>query len=157
MPTNILEIIITQLTIYKAIGEKAMADLSDDELYWTYNKDSNSIVVLVKHLAGNMLSRWTDFLITDGEKDWRDRNAEFSNDFIGRDELLNRWGNGWACLFDTLNSLKEVDLNKIVLINRQPITINETIIKNVAHYAYHIGQIVFISKLLRNNENNSYI
>jgi len=105
-----------------------------------------------KNLSGNMLSRWTDFLTTDGEKDWRDRDSEFVNDIPSKALLLEYWNKGWACLFNGINSLTEDDLDKIIYIRNQGHTVVEAINRQLAHYPYHIGQITFIGKMILNEE-----
>ncbi|MEL1244599.1 DUF1572 family protein [Flavobacterium sp. DGU11] len=142
-----LESTIKQFEYYKLLGEKTFAQLPDDKLFWQYNDDSNSIVIIVKHLSGNMLSRWTDFLTTDGEKEWRDRDGEFENDIATKEEMLQKWDNGWKVLLDTLKSLTEDDLSTIIYIRNQGHTVMEAINRQLAHYPYHIGQIVFIGKM----------
>lgn len=136
---------------YKSLGENTFAQLCDEELFWQYNEDSNSIAVIVKHLWGNMLSRWTDFLISDGEKEWRKRDEEFINDIKDKKELISKWDSGWRCLFNSLNELDEKDLNKTVYIRNKKHTVVEALNRQLTHYAYHIGQIVFIGKMLKGN------
>lgn len=138
----------SQFAYYKLLGDKTFAQLNDDALFWQANDDSNSIATLVKHLWGNMVSRFTDFLTTDGEKATRNRDAEFENDLRTRDEVLAKWEEGWNCLFTALDGLTDDDLEKIVYIRNQGHTVNEAILRQLAHYPYHIGQIVFIGKLL---------
>ena len=151
MKKDYLESIQKQFDYYKMLGDKTMAQLSDEQLFWAFNEDSNSIAVIVKHLWGNMLSRWTDFLNADGEKEWRDRDAEFEADIKTREELLQKWEEGWKCLLDTIQGLKEDDLEKIIYIRNLGHTVVEAINRQLAHYAYHIGQIVFIGKMLANS------
>jgi Protein of unknown function (DUF1572) len=141
-----------QFQYYKILGEKTFAQLIDAQLFWQYNEESNSIATIVKHLAGNMLSRWTDFLTTDGEKAWRNRESEFENDIKSRAALLAMWNKGWQCLFDALNSIKEADLEKEIFIRNQGHTVAEAINRQLAHYPYHVGQIVFIGKMLCNTK-----
>lgn len=148
MTPEYLESARKQFEYYKMLGEKTFSQLSDDKLFWQYNEDSNSIAIIVKHLWGNMLSRWTDFLVTDGEKEWRNRDAEFENDLSSRQELLEKWNNGWSCLFKALNSLATEDLGKIIYIRNQGHTVTDAINRQLAHYAYHIGQIVYIGKMV---------
>lgn len=147
MQNNYLESVIKQFEYYKLLGDKTFEQVPDDKLFWQYNDDSNSIAIIVKHLWGNMLSRWTDFLTTDGEKDWRNRDAEFDNDVASREELLKKWNEGWTVFLDTLKSLKEEDLDKIIYIRNQGHTVMEAINRQLAHYPYHVGQIVFIGKM----------
>ncbi|RYY88329.1 MAG: DUF1572 domain-containing protein [Chitinophagaceae bacterium] len=144
---NFLESTIKQFEYYKLLGEKTFAQLNDEDLLWQPNEESNSIAMIVKHLWGNMLSRWTDFLNTDGEKEWRDREAEFQSESLPAAELRARWDAGWKVLLDTLHSLKEEDLQRIVFIRNQGHTVLEAINRQLAHYPYHVGQIVYIGKL----------
>ena len=148
---NYLESTIKQFEYYRALGEKTFDQLTEQQLFWQFNEESNSIATIVKHLSGNMLSRWTDFLTTDGEKDWRNRDSEFSNEIIDRAELLNKWNDGWQCLFETIDSLTPNELNKLIYIRNQGHTVTEAINRQLAHYPYHIGQIVFIGKMLCNS------
>ena len=140
-----------QFGYYKMLGDKTFAQLPDEKLFWQYNGNSNSIGTIVKHLWGNMRSRWTDFLTSDGEKEWRKRDAEFDNDIQSREELLQKWNEGWDCLFTALNSLGTQDLETIIYIRNQGHTVTEAINRQLAHYAYHVGQIVFLGKMLANN------
>ncbi|GAB4029155.1 DUF1572 family protein [Spirosoma jeollabukense] len=151
MQDTYLSSVITQFEYYKWLGEKTLAQLPDEALFWQYNAESNSIATLVKHLWGNMLSRWTDFLTTDGEKEWRDREGEFANDIQSRDELLQKWNEGWHVLLETLKSLREDDLSRTVYIRNQGHSVIEAINRQVAHYPYHIGQLVFLGKMLAQN------
>ena len=138
--------------LYKQLGEKALAQIDDKELSWQANEDSNSIITIVKHMWGNMLSRWTDFLTTDGEKPWRQRDAEFEQEVLDREALMKKWNEGWQCLFDALNSIKDEDLEKIIYIRNEGQTVLDAINRQVAHYSYHVGQIVYISKLRSKEE-----
>jgi hypothetical protein len=150
-----LDSVKKQFEYYKLLGDKTFSQLKDEHLFWQYNDDSNSIATIVKHLWGNMLSRWTDFLTTDGEKEWRNRDAEFENDVSTREELLKKWNEGWECLFNALNSISDTDLGRMVYIRNQGHTIMEAINRQLAHYPYHIGQIVFLGKMLAENGWNS--
>lgn len=150
MTNDFLQSATKQFEYYKSLGDKTFAQLEDDQLFWQYNDESNSIAIIVKHLWGNMLSRWTDFLTSDGEKEWRNRDAEFENDITTREELLDKWEAGWRCLFAALGSLTEEDLSALIYIRNQGHTVTEAINRQLAHYPYHIGQIVFIGKMLRN-------
>lgn len=137
-----------QFQYYKMLGEKTFSQLSDEQLFIQVNSESNSIAIIVKHLWGNMLSRWTDFLTSDGEKEWREREAEFENDISTREELLQKWEEGWSCLFKSLDSISDEDLSKVVYIRNQGHTILEAINRQLSHYPSHVGQIIFIGKLL---------
>jgi hypothetical protein len=154
MTNDYLENIKKQLEYYKMLGDKTFSQIGDENLFWKYNDQSNSIATIVKHLSGNMLSRWTDFLTTDGEKEWRNRDDEFENNISTRQELLDKWEKGWKCFFDTLNSLTIDDLKKEILINKKSFVVLEAINKQVSHYPYHIGQMVFIGKMVSENNWN---
>lgn len=148
MPIDHLASFKKQFTYYKILGEKAMEQIPEEKLFWQYNPGSNSIAIIVKHLWGNMISRWTDFLTSDGEKDWRKRDAEFENDIDTRAALMEKWAEGWNCLFAALDSLTIADLEKEVFIRNMGQPVLEAIIRQLAHYPYHIGQMVFISKMV---------
>lgn len=137
-----------QFEYYKLLGEKTFEQISDDQINWQYNLESNSIASIVKHLTGNMLSRWTNFLTTDGEKEWRNREREFEGEIESKTQLLEIWNKGWNCLFDTLDSISDEDLGKIIYIRNQGHTVMEAINRQLAHYPYHVGQIVFMGKML---------
>ena len=152
MNTAYLESAKKQFEYYKMLGDKTIAQLPDDKLFWQYNDESNSIAIIVKHLSGNMLSRWTDFLTSDGEKEWRHRDAEFENDIQSKTELIQKWNQGWDCLFTALNSLTIEDLSKTIYIRNQGHSITEAINRQLAHYPYHVGQMVFIGKMICNEK-----
>jgi hypothetical protein len=137
---------------YKRLAEKAMEQLSNEQLYWQPDKESNSIAIIVKHLRGNMLSRWTNFLTEDGEKAWRDRDTEFEMDWNDRDTIISKWEEGWSCLFNTIDSLKEDDLSKIAMTRGEPNTVLEAINRQIAHYASHIGQIIYLGKMMKQED-----
>ncbi|BCY28623.1 DUF1572 family protein [Flavobacterium okayamense] len=138
-----------QMLYYKTVAEKAIDQIETKQLFASVNEDTNSIAVIMKHMAGNMLSRWTDFLTSDGEKEWRNRDGEFENDFTTKEELLSFWNKGWDCFFTTINSLQSEDLIKIIYIRNQGQTVVDAINRQLAHYPYHIGQIVFYAKMLK--------
>lgn len=138
---------------YKRLGEGAIAQVKDDELFATLNPESNSIAVIVKHLAGNMRSRFTDFLTTDGEKPDRHRDQEFEmNSGTTRAEVMRWWEEGWAWVFSTIEALKPDDLLRTVTIRDEPHTVMQAAGRQLAHYAYHVGQIVFLAKHFRSRE-----
>ncbi|GMQ30688.1 DUF1572 family protein [Algoriphagus confluentis] len=147
MENDYLKSVKEQFVYYKILAEKAMAQVEEDDFFWQYNEDSNSLATLVKHLYGNMLSRWTDFLTSDGEKEFRNRDAEFENNKESRTDIMEKWEEGWNCLFNAINSLKPEDLDKIIYIRNQGYTVTEAINRQLAHYPYHIGQIVFLGKM----------
>lgn len=148
MTNNYLISVTKQFEYYKLLGEKTFSQVSDEKLFWQYNEESNSIGTIVLHLCGNMLSRWTDFLTTDGEKEWRNRDSEFENTLKTREELMKVWDKGWDCLFSALNGLTENDLSTEIYIRNQAHTVTEAINRQLAHYPYHIGQIVYIGKMI---------
>jgi hypothetical protein len=147
-----IESVKKQFEYYKMLGEKTFAQVEDEKLFHKMNEESNSIAIIVQHLWGNMLSRWTDFMTTDGEKEWRKRDDEFEEIVNNKQELMKRWEEGWKCLFDALNSLKDGDLEKIIYIRNQGHSVMEAINRQLAHYCYHVGQIVFIGKMLAGSE-----
>jgi hypothetical protein len=151
MNNQYLESIIKQCEYYKLLGDQTFAQLPDAALTWQYNSESNSIATIVHHLWGNMRSRWTDFLTTDGEKRWRNRDAEFENDQTTRAEMLQKWEEGWSIFLQTLRTLQPEDLDKIIYIRSQGHTVIEAINRQLAHYPYHVGQIVYIGKMAAEN------
>ncbi len=148
MDTGYLDSVKKQFEYYKLLAEKAMAQVPDEALFWQYNEASNSIAIIVNHLSGNMLSRWTDFLTTDGEKDWRNRDGEFENEMNTREALMHKWNAGWKCFQDALNALTDDDLGKTIYIRNMGQTVTDAINRQLAHYPYHIGQMVFIGKMV---------
>jgi len=136
----------------KSNAEKAIEQVSDAEMHWSYNEESNSIAIIVKHMSGNMISRWTDFLTTDGEKPDRNRDGEFEDDFHSRQQIMDFWNKGWKVFLDTLNSLHENDLLKRIYIRKEPHTVIRAIQRQLAHYAYHCGQIVYVAKQIKGKE-----
>ncbi|TDW52340.1 uncharacterized protein DUF1572 [Flavobacterium sp. 270] len=144
-----LESVKKQFLYYKMLGEKAIAQLEPEQLFVSINEDRNSIATIIKHISGNMLSRWTDFLTSDGEKEWRNRDAEFENDWQSKEEVLLAWNKGWECFENALNSLKPEQLSDIIYIRNEGHTVIEAINRQLAHYPYHVGQIVFYAKQLK--------
>lgn len=141
-----------QMLYYKTIAEKAIDQLETEQLFISVNEDTNSIATIIKHMSGNMLSRWTDFLTTDGEKEWRMRDAEFMNFNSSKDELMQLWDIGWDCFFNTLNKLEPHQLTQIIYIRNEGQTALDAINRQLAHYPYHIGQIVFYAKMLKQSD-----
>ena len=152
MTTNYLQSARQQFQYYKTLGDRTLAQLADDQLFWQYNAESNSIAIIVKHLWGNMLSRWTDFLTTDGEKEWREREAEFDADITDRKELEEKWEAGWQCLFTALDSVNEENFDTIIYIRNMGHTLVEAINRQLAHYAYHVGQMAYLGRMLKGAE-----
>lgn len=133
---------------YKKLGERAMAQCPDEALFFTLDPESNSIAIIVKHIAGNMRSRWTNFLTTDGEKPDRHRDTEFEDPPKTRAELMAAWDRGWKCVFDALEPLTDADMGRIVTIRTEPHSVMQAINRQMAHYAHHVGQILFLAKHL---------
>lgn len=131
---------------YQRLGEKAMAQCPDEGLFTTLDAESNSIAIIVKHLAGNMRSRWTDFLISDGEKPDRHRDTEFETAPRTRAEMMELWERGWKYVFDALELLTDSDLSRTVTIRTEPHSVMQAINRQVAHYSYHVGQIVYLAR-----------
>ena len=146
-----LESVKKQFLYYKTLGEKAINQLEPEQLFFETNDDTNSIATIVKHISGNMLSRWTDFLTSDGEKEWRNRDSEFENDLQSKQEVLEVWNKGWKCLENALSSLKPEQLSDIIYIRNEGHTVIEAINRQLAHYPYHVGQIIFYAKQLKNS------
>lgn len=151
MENTIISGIIKQFEYYKTAADKTFDQLSFDYMNWQPNDTSNSISIIVKHMVGNMLSRWTNFLTEDGEKDWRHREQEFVATYTTKNDVLQAWEKGWDCLFDAIQPLKDSDLERIVYIRNEKHTVAEAIFRQLGHYPYHIGQIAYIGKLLKEN------
>ena len=145
------DLFITRFQYYKELAEKTFDQLSEEQLFWKYNEESNSIGTLVKHLSGNMKSYWTNFLTEDGEKSWRNRDSEFEDDIQSKAEMMETWTKGWQVLFDALNQIKEENWNDTIAIRGEKHTVLDAVLRQLAHYPYHIGQIVFIGKMLKND------
>ncbi len=133
---------------YKSLGNAVIDRLDEQQLHWQYNQESNSVAIIIKHIAGNSISRWTDFLNSDGEKEWRDRDNEFEGTKMNKTELTAYWEKGWQCLFDAIDPLTEDDLDRTVYIRNEGHTVLEAINRQLAHLPYHIGQMIFVGKML---------
>lgn len=147
-----LESIIKQFEYYKRLGDKTFEQLTLEDLQNEISEDSNSIAIIVKHISGNMLSRWTNFLTEDGEKSWRHRNREFEDAYETKEQILESWNAGWQCLFNAIKSLKSTDLEGVIYIRNEGHTVTEAINRQLAHYSYHIGQIVFLGKVFKGKD-----
>jgi hypothetical protein len=147
-----LESTTKQFAYYQSLGEKTFEQLNEDQLFWKYNTECNSIAVIVQHLWGNMLSRWTDFLTTDGEKEWRNRDAEFETAIASKSEMLNKWTEGWNCLYQALEMVNDENFDSMVYIRNMGHSVTEAVQRQLAHYGYHVGQIVYIGKMLKNEQ-----
>ena len=150
--TSYLEDSLTLFRYYKNLAERAMAQVTDEQLLSVLDPEMNSIAVIVKHMAGNMRSRWTDFLTSDGEKPGRDRDAEFVDPPARREGLLALWEEGWECVFSALEPLSEQDMQRTVIIRGEAHSVMQAINRQVAHYSYHCGQIVLLAKHFKHNE-----
>lgn len=146
-----LTTVIKRLNYYKDLGDKTFAQLEEKDFHFLPSSASNSIAIIVQHLAGNMHSRFTNFLTEVGEKEWRQRDAEFEIHNYSKQQIIEIWEKGWSCVFNTLNSLKPEDLLKTITIRQEPLTVMDTINRQLAHYSYHIGQFIFIGKMIRVN------
>lgn len=144
--TSYIEDSLALLRYYKRLGERAMEQVTDPHLFAQLDDESNSIAIIVKHLAGNMRSRWTDFLTTDGEKPRRNRDAEFVDPPATREALLKEWEEGWACVFQALEPLTDADLGRTVTIRGEAHSVMQAINRQLGHYANHLGQIVLLAK-----------
>ncbi len=149
---NYLKNTQTLFRYYKSLGDKSLAQIDASKINWQPSEESNSIAIIVKHMAGNMLSRWTDFLHSDGEKNWRNREAEFENNIRTKDALLETWEKGWTCLFQAIDPLQLSDFEKLAYIRNEGHTITEAINRQLGHYAYHVGQLVYICRLIAGEE-----
>ncbi len=143
---------IKRFDYYRSVGLRSMEQLSDEDLFWHLDEESNSIAIIVNHLHGNMLSRWTNFLQEDGEKPWRERDAEFENRIKDRKELMAKWNEGWDLVSDTLNALSADDLDKEVRIRNEAHSVVDAINRQLAHYAYHVGQMVYVAKMRKGKQ-----
>jgi hypothetical protein len=145
--TEFMSAIINTFEANKRWADRAVEQVPDDELHIALDVNTNSIAVIMKHVAGNLLSRWTDFLTTDGEKPWRHRDDEFVDTFRSRAEVLEYWERGWACLLATLRSLKPEDLGKTVTIRGEPHSVPLALARSLGHTCYHVGQIVQVARI----------
>lgn len=152
MQKNYIQSIRKQFAYYKLLGEQTFEQLEEAALFKKVEADQNSIAIIVNHLWGNMKSRWTDFLQSDGEKEWRNRDAEFEEIIQNKTDLLNKWNEGWACLFNALDAINANNFEQTIYIRNQGHTTVEAINRQLAHYAYHVGQIVLIGKMQKGKE-----
>ena len=140
---------IKRFNYYKDLGDKTFEQLDQADFFYSPDSESNSIAIIIQHLYGNMLSRWTNFLTEDGEKHWRKRDAEFEAMQCSKADLLNFWNDGWKCLIETLESLEADDLLKTVTIRTEPLLVYDAILRQLAHYPYHVGQIVYLGRMIK--------
>lgn len=136
-----------QFEYYKVLGDKTFNQLTEKQLFWHSDDETNSIAIIVNHIWGNMLSRWTDFLSSDGEKEWRNRDGEFEDVIGTKEDLLKKWEEGWDCLFDAINSINKTNFNQKIYIRNQEHSIVDAVNRQLCHYAYHVGQIVLLGRM----------
>ncbi len=147
-----LQNVLKEFQGIKKLGDRTMEQLSYDELKWQLSSESNNIAIIVKHLSGNMMSRWTDFLTSDGEKSWRNRDEEFEGTYSSKEELLDAWEKGWEVVLSTIEGLTENDLLKTITIRGEGHSVLQAIHRQISHYGYHIGQIVYVGKQVKNEK-----
>ncbi|WP_422104273.1 DUF1572 family protein [Winogradskyella sp.] len=152
MENSYLTSAIKQFSYYKSLGDKTIGQLTYEDLKKEFAEDSNSVAIIVKHMVGNMLSRWTNFLTEDGEKEWRYRDDEFVDTLNSKDAIINSWEKGWNCLFNAIRPLSTSDLERVIYIRNQGHTVTEAINRQMMHYAYHTGQIVFLGKIIKGKD-----
>ena len=147
-----MQSVLKEFHDYKKMGEKTFAQVEEKDFHYQPNEECNSIAINIQHMHGNMLSRWTNFLTEDGEKEWRQRDEEFEIHDFSKAKLLQLWEEGWKLVIDTIESLTDDDLTKIVNIRNKPYSVIGAINRQVAHYAYHVGQIVLLAKIIKGTE-----
>jgi hypothetical protein len=145
-----LESAVKRLAYYKELGDKTFTSLTDADFHYQPNEESNSIAIIIQHMSGNMLSRWTDFLTSDGEKEWRNRDQEFGIINATKGQLITQWEKGWTVCLDAISSLTEADLLKTIYIRNEGLSVIDAINRQLAHYPYHVGQIIYIAKMIKN-------
>ena len=145
-----LQSVVKRLKYYKELGDKTFAQLNEPDFHFKPNAESNSMAIIIQHMAGNMLSRWSDFLTTDGEKEWRNRDAEFEEQNLSKPELLQLWEKGWNCCLENITALAEDDLLKTIHIRSEGLLVVDAINRQLAHYPYHVGQIIYVAKIIKN-------
>jgi hypothetical protein len=144
--TSYIEDALAVFRQYKQLGDKAIAQVTDEQMFASLDEESNSIAIIVKHLAGNMRSRWTDFLTSDGEKPTRNRDSEFVDPPKTREAVVREWEQGWACVFSAIEPLTDADLSRTITIRGEAHSVMQAINRQVAHYAMHVGQIILLAK-----------
>ncbi len=152
LTTSYLEDSIGLFHFYKQMAEGAIGQVTDEQLFATLDEEMNSIAIIVKHMSGNMRSRWTNFVTSDGEKPDRNRDTEFDDPSATRAELMRMWNQGWEKLFEALTPLSDADLTRTITIRGEPHSVMQAINRQIAHYAYHVGQIVFLAKHFKASE-----
>ncbi len=139
-----------RLQYYKELADKTFVVLETKDFYYQPGSESNSIAIIIQHMSGNMLSRWTDFLTSDGEKEWRNRDTEFETKELSKEQLIELWEKGWQCCLNAISNLTNDDLLKTIYIRHEELTVVDAINRQLAHYPYHVGQIIYIGKMIKN-------
>ncbi len=147
-----LESYLKRSSYYKELGDKTFEQLAEADFHYQPNNESNSIAMIIQHMVGNMLSRFTNFLTEDGEKTWRNRDMEFKEQQLTREQLLIKWNEGWNCYLAVIKSLREDDLLKTITIRREELTVTDALNRQLAHYPYHVGQIIYIGRMIKKEE-----
>ena len=153
--TLFLQSAIKRLLYYKDLGDKTLGRLSDADFHYQPNNESNSIAIIIQHMAGNMLSRFTNFLTEDGEKEWRNRDTEFEVQHYSKEQLLQKWNEGWDCFLLAVKNLSEDDLLKTITIRSEALTVVDALNRQLSHYPYHVGQIVYIGRMIKEDQWNT--
>lgn len=149
---NFLHDSIKRFKAYKDLGDKTLDQLNEDDFFFHLSPESNSIAIIIQHLYGNMLSRWTNFLTEDGEKSWRKRDEEFKEMYVSKEDLLSFWNEGWKCLLNAVESLKAEDVTKTIHIRTEPLSVCDAMLRQLAHVAYHVGQVITIAKMIKDKD-----
>lgn len=144
-----IQSVIKRLSSHKTLGEKTFEQLNEEDFHFQPDAESNSIAIIIQHMAGNMLSRWTEFLTADGEKEWRKRDAEFEEQNLTKQQLIDLWQKGWDCCLHILHSLTEDDLLRTIIIRNEGSPALDAINRQLAHYSYHVGQIIYIARIIK--------
>lgn len=149
---NYIKSVLFEFKRYKTLGDKTFAQVNEKDIHWVNSAYDNSIAIVVKHIVGNMFSRWTNFLTEDGEKTWRNRESEFNEAYGSKSEMIQAWEKGWQCLFDALESITSDNFDSEIKIRNEAHTIFEAVNRQLAHYANHVGQIVYIGRMIKGNK-----
>jgi hypothetical protein len=147
-----LQDIIKRFKIYKALGDKTLEQLSEQDFFYKPSPESNNIAIIIQHMHGNMMSRFTNFLTEDGEKEWRKRDEEFEATELNAQELLNRWNEGWHCILTAVESLTPQDLTATIYIRTEPLKVYDALLRQLAHYPHHVGQIITIARIIKDKD-----
>ncbi|WP_289062076.1 DUF1572 family protein [uncultured Zobellia sp.] len=148
-PETFIKSALFEFNRYKTMGDRTFEQLSEEDIHWKLNENDNSVALIVKHMSGNMLSRWTNFLTEDGEKPWRNREDEFENPSTTKTEMLAAWESGWQCLFNALNSVSTEKFDTVIKIRNENHSIVQAVHRQLAHYSGHVGQIVLLGKMIK--------